>query len=110
LPTAEVDTSDIERSSISKKFAAYRAIAEQGLHRSHFGFPNFFVPIITTTAVRVQSMIRLLEKLTGGHGSKMFLFKTFPVLTSFEKPPRPGGHMLTEPWQRAGFEPFSFTK
>ena len=24
-------------------------IAEQGIHRSHFGFPNFFVPFITTT-------------------------------------------------------------
>src|ERR1700674_338636 len=104
--TEPVDTSDLDRSSIYKKFAAYRAIAEQGLYRSHFGFPNFFVPIITTTATRMQSMMRLLEKVTGGCGSKMFLFKAFPALTSFEKPPEPGGHMLTEPWHRAGFSPF----
>jgi hypothetical protein len=104
--TEPVDTSDLDRSSIFKKFAAYRAIAEQGLYRSHFGFPNFFVPIITTTTARMQSMIGLLEKITGGCGSKMFLFKTFPALTSFEKPPEPGGHMLTQPWHRAGFPAF----
>jgi hypothetical protein len=39
----------------------------------------------------------------------MFLFKTFPLLSSAEKPPSPDGHMLTEPWQRAGFEPFCLT-
>jgi len=105
-----IETSDFERSSINKKFAAYIAIAEQGVYRSHFGFPNFFVPIITTTPVRMQSMMRLLERITEGRGSKMFLFKTFPALTSFEKPPKPGGHVLTEPWQRVGFEPFSLTK
>jgi hypothetical protein len=108
--TEPIEASDFERSSIYKKFAAYIAIVEQGIYRSHFGFPNFFVPIITTTPIRMQSMMRLLERITEGRGSKMFLFKTFPALTSFEKPPKPGGHMLTEPWQRAGFEPFDFTK
>ena len=103
--TEPVETSDIDRSSIFKKVCAYCAIAEQGLHRTQFGFPNFFVPIITTTAARMQSMIRVLEKVTAGRGSKIFLFKTFPALTSFEKPPMAGGHMLTEPWQRAGFPP-----
>jgi hypothetical protein len=32
------------------------AIAEQGIHRSHFGFPNFFVPFITTTAACMNLM------------------------------------------------------
>jgi hypothetical protein len=108
--TEPVDTSDFDRSSIYKKLTAYIAIAEQSIHRSHFGFPNFFVPIITTTPVRMRSMMRLLERITEGRGSKMFLFKTFPALTSFEKPPKPGGDMLTGPWQRVGFEPFSFAK
>ncbi len=44
--TEPIDAGDTERSSIAKKFAAYMAIAEQGIHRSHFGFPNFFVPFI----------------------------------------------------------------
>ena len=85
------------------------AVAEQRIYRSHFGFPNFFVPIIAATQTRMRSMMRLLEKITDGRGSKMFLFKTFPVFTSLENSPAPNGHMLTEPWHRAGFDHFYFT-
>jgi len=108
--TEPLDSNDYERSSIAKKFAAYTAIAQQGLYRSHFGFPNFFVPIVAATVSRMQSMMQLLHKMTDGRGAKMFLFKSFPVFTSTEKPPAPSGHMLTEPWQRVGFDPFSFDK
>ena len=78
--TEPIDAGDPERSSIAKKFAAYLAIAEQGFHRSHFGFPNFFVPFITTTAARMHSMMELLDRMTAGRGSKILLFKTFPEL------------------------------
>ncbi len=107
--TEPLDTTDLERSSIVKKFAAYTAVAEQSIYRSHFGFPNFFVPIVAATDTRMRSMMRLLEKFTGGRGSKMFLFKTFPTFTSPEKPPDATGHMLTEPWHRTGFSSFCFT-
>jgi hypothetical protein len=108
--TEPIDASDAERSSILKKFTAYAAIAEQGIYRSHFGFPNFFIPLVTTTAARLRSMMELLDRLTGGRGSKMFLFKTFPSYTSAEKPPAPSGHMLSEPWQRAGFPPLNLDR
>jgi hypothetical protein len=58
----------------------------------------------------MQSMMRMLEKLTDGRGSKMFLFKTFPTLTSFDKQAPSSGHMLTTPWQREGFAPLDLTK
>ena len=103
--TEPLDASDADRSSIAKKFAAYTAIAEQGVYRSHFGFPNFFVPFVTSTNTRMLSMMRLLEKMTDGRGSKMFLFKTFPAFTSFDPPPKAGGHMLCEPWHRVGHAP-----
>jgi hypothetical protein len=104
--TEPIDPRDSQRSSIAKKFAAYMAVAQQALYRSHFGFPNFFVPFITTNVCRMQSMMQLLERVTEGRGSKMFLFKTFPLFTSAAKPPLPTGHMLTEPWSRVGFAPF----
>jgi hypothetical protein len=104
--TEPISASDSARSSIGKKFAAYTAVAQQGLHRSHFGFPNFFVPFITTNAARMRSMMHLLDRMTGGQGSKIFLFKTFPSFTSAEAPPPPDGRMLAEPWQRVGFPPF----
>jgi hypothetical protein len=107
--TEPIEAAGFERSSIAKKFAAYIAIAEQGIYRSHFGFPNFLVPLVAPTRVRMESMMALLQRMTGGRGSKMFLFKAFPVLASVEKAPKAGGHMLTEPWQRAGFEPLDLT-
>jgi hypothetical protein len=106
--TEPIESYDFDRTSIFRKFRAYQAIAEQELYASHFGFPNFFVPIITTTAIRMQSMIRLLEKMTEGQGSKMFLFKFFPADSAIEQMPRSPGHMFTEPWQRAGHPPLSF--
>jgi Replication-relaxation len=108
--TEPIDAGDPERSSIAKKFSAYLAVVEQGVHRSHFGFPNFFVPFITTSGVRMRSMMELLDRLTPGQGSKILLFKTFPSLTAAEKPPAPTGHMLTEPWQRVGFPPLCFDR
>jgi hypothetical protein len=106
--TEPVDTSDFARSSISRKFLLYEAILAEEVHRLHFGFPNLLVPIITTNQARAQSMMDLLKRMTGGAGSRMFLFKTFPTLTSFETPRPPSGHMLTEDWQRVGYPPFNF--
>jgi len=106
--TEPVDASDFARSSIYKKFLLYLAIEAQGAHRTHFGFPNFCIPIITTTERRAQSMMDLLKRITGGNGSKIFLFKTFPAFTSSEKHFPPSGRMLTEDWQRVGYPPFNF--
>lgn len=104
--TEPLTASDFERSSIHKKFAAYLAIAQQNIHRSHFGFPNLFVPFATATPARMEAMMALLGRLTEGRGSKMFLFKTFPALTSAEPPLPPSGVMLTQPWARVGANPF----
>jgi len=106
--TEPIDASDFQRSSLYKKFLFYLAIDAQGIYQSHFGFPNLYVPIITTNAARMSSMMRLLERITGGAGSKNILFKTFPAFTSPGKPPPPSGHMLTEDWQRVGHPPFNF--
>lgn len=116
MPTCDVvgiDASDGERSSINAKFLAYAAIAEQRLYRDHFGFPNFFVPIITTTTVRMTSMMKHLERLVGqGKVQKreaaIFLFKTFPSLTSYGPRQPVNGRMFGEAWQRASASAFSF--
>jgi hypothetical protein len=103
--TEPITTSDLDRSSISKKFAAYLSVERDGSYRTHFGFPNFFVPFITTSVIRMQSMMKLLERMTDGRGSKMFLFTTFPAFHSFEQPPPAGDHMMARQWQRVGCEP-----
>jgi hypothetical protein len=108
--TEPLEPSSFDRSSIYRKFLAYRVAAEAGLHRSHFGFPNFFVPFISTNPARLRSIMELLARMTDGKGSKMFLFKTFPAMIAIAKSPSPTGHMLTEPWQRVGFAPFYFVR
>ena len=52
--TEPLDASDADRSSIAKKFAAYAAIAEQGIHSSHFGFETVweFYPKCSAKSVR----------------------------------------------------------
>ena len=82
-----IDASDFQRSSLFKKFVLYLEVEAQGIYRSHFGLPNLYVPIVTTNAVRLASMMRLLERITGGAGSKTILFKTFPAFTSPGRPP-----------------------
>jgi len=106
--TEPVDTSDFVRSSIYKKLMQYLALHEQGVHRSHFGFPNLYIPFITTTVARQTSMMALLDRITHGAGSQIILFRTFSSLTSFETPRPPSGFMLTEDWQRVGYPPFNF--
>jgi len=108
--TEPIDASDFQRSSLFKKFILYLAIEAQGIYRPHFGFPNLYVPFVTTNAARCASMMKLLGRITGGTGSKTIVFKTFPAFTSFEKPPPPSGQMLTEDWQRVGYPPFNFLR
>jgi hypothetical protein len=108
--TEPIDASDFQRSSIFKKFVLYLAIEAQAVYRSHFGFPNLYVPFVTTNTARLSSMMRLLECMTDGAGSKHLLFKTFPAFTSAERPTAPSGHMLTEDWQRVGHPPFNFLR
>jgi len=108
--TEPLDTADTERTSIRNKFLAYLSALDQDLPRRHFGATTFLIPFVTTTRARMHSMMELLQRLGPGIHGKRFLFKHIPPFTSFEKPAPATGHMLLDPWQRAGFEPFSFAE
>lgn len=108
--TEPIDTADFERSAIRNKLVAYLTALQHDVPRQRYGATTFMVPFITTTEARMRSMMALLESLHAGPLGKRFLFKHVPSFTSFEKPAPAAGHMLTEPWHRAGFDPFSFTE
>jgi hypothetical protein len=108
--TEPIDTADSERSAIRNKFTAYLTALDQDMPRRHFGATTFMVPFITTTEPRMRSMIALLEGLRAGPLARRFLFKHIPSFTSFEKPAPATGHMLTELWHRAEFDPFRFAE
>jgi hypothetical protein len=105
--TEPIDSADHQRTSIRNKFVAYLNALDQDVPARHFGATTFLIPFITTTEARMRSMIDLLERLEPGMYAKRFLFKHIPSFTSFEKPAPASGHILFDPWQRAGFEPFS---
>ena len=103
---ADTGTEPIEaggyRADIHRKMLAYLNICNSRIYQSHLGFPpsGFFIPFITGSHARMEHMMELLQKLTDGKGHPSFLFKTFPPLTSFEKPPASSGRILTGAWQR----------
>ena len=96
-------TTNFDCTSIFSKFMAYLAIEEAETFRSHFGFPIFFVPFVTTTEARMRTMMDELDRITRGHGSKMLIFK----VADREAAP---GYLFGEPWQRVGHDPIMLSK
>ena len=86
---------------------AYRELLTQGIYRSHFGIPNFLVLTVTVSDTHRTNIMAVLEEITGGKGSPVFLFKTMSTLGDGLKAPLPTPHMLIEPWQRQGYPPFN---
>ena len=101
--TEPISVSNFERTSIFSKFKAYLAIEANETYRTHFGFPIFFVPFVTTSPSRMRSMMDELDRVTGGRGSKTIIFKV-------ANPDGPAGYLFNEPWERVGHDPIVFSK
>lgn len=108
--TEPLEPEAYERSSIKKKMVAFRELARQKIYQSRFGLPNAIIPFITINETHKRSLMRVLENITEGHGSKLFIFKSIPNFASFEKFPPATGHMVTEPWERVGHPPYDILK
>src|SRR5690606_20574208 len=96
-----------ERSSIKKKIVAFREVVRKGIYQERYGLPNQILPFITINELHMRSMMRVVENVTDGHGSKLFIFKNIPNFAAFENFPPPDGHMLTAPWERVGHPSYS---
>ena len=105
--TEPVTTSDSERSSIYRKLVSYRNVLENHIYERHFGIPNLFVPFITTTTRRMNSIMALHDKLLCP--CKCCLFKVHLTVKSFAKA-KADGHMLYEALNRVGQPPLAFVE
>lgn len=103
MGTEPIAVSNFERTSIFAKFKAYLSIESGGVYKSHFGFPNFFVPFVTTNVSRMRAMMNELERITQGIGSKTLVFK----VANQEGAP---GYLFNEPWERVGYDPIILAK
>jgi hypothetical protein len=105
-----VARSNLRQSSYLRKILAYRAVAAQNIYKSHLGIPNFLVLNVITNERHMNSIMALLDELTGKKGSQIFLFKSISTLGDFRMAPAPTPHILTAPWQRVGCDDFCINK
>jgi Replication-relaxation len=101
---------DLQQSSYLKKLLAYREVVARELYKARLGLPNLMVLTVTVNDTHMRNIMELVESLTTGNGSKLFLFKT---LTAFNAPGQastPTLELLTADWERAGFEPFNISR
>ena len=101
--TMPLHRADLRQSSYLRKLLAYRKAAARSQYRTQLGLPNFLVLTVTMSASRAQRMAALLDDLTDGAGSAMFLFKAISLAVSVLPVPQPCPQLLTEPWQRVGY-------
>jgi hypothetical protein len=100
---------NLSQTSYLRKILQYREVAK-GTYKTHWGLPNLLVLNVTTSEQHMQNIMTLVNKMTDRKGASYLLFKTMPSLASLERAPAPDATMLTEPWSRAGFEPFEIHK
>ena len=104
--TQPVTRSDLRQTSYLRKIVAYRQLSAQSIFKSHLGVPNLFVLTVTTNEAHMEHIMSLVKELAHEGKSKLFLFKTMSSVGDFRKAPEPTAHLLTDPWQRAGYEAF----
>lgn len=93
-------SNDPDRSSIEKHLRKILACLDDG-YKEHFGTAKLFVPIVTTGVV--ERWEQTLLDLTDGKGHERILLRHMPDWDVAQEFPKADGHMLTQPWQRAGY-------
>jgi len=74
--TMPVWRSNLQQSSMRKKFLVYHHGHAAQLHTARYGVGNFRVLTVTSSAERIASMIDAVKQITSGKGTNLFLFAT----------------------------------
>jgi hypothetical protein len=72
--------------------------------------PNLLALNLTNSDFHKNKIIDLVKELTHGKGEAYLLFRATTSLGDFAPPPPPTGHLLMEPWARAGHPDFHLTQ
>ncbi len=85
--TMPVSATSLKRSSIEKKMSVYLAAIRNGYHRDAFGQHNarvfWLVDSRYSGEKRLESLLEMNRHLTGGRGSRAFLFALRDPLMNF---------------------------
>src|SRR5919197_886813 len=85
------DTDTAREVYLYRKMLAYYFTYMLGIHTELFGFKEFRVLVLTTSAERVENLIEVNKRFHNGEGSELFLFTDLGAL-------RASPHVLEHEW------------
>jgi hypothetical protein len=65
---------DLSQTHFAKKIATYLQANREERHVKDLGIPNFRVTTVTSTPARVERMLEIVNAMTDGRESNIFLF------------------------------------
>lgn len=80
--TMPIVRSNLQQTSMQRKFLSYYHGHRAQLHQQRFGIGNFRVLTVTSGTKRMASMIDAVKQITDGKGSNLFLFTDAATLAS----------------------------
>ena len=99
-------TAGYARRTIKEKLEHYRECFEDRRYQSHYGFPNSIVLFVTTSPVRMTSMMDLCRTIIGP--CSYLLFSHTKDWANEQHFPPPSGDLLGS-FQRVGHPPFTLS-
>ncbi len=107
-----IDTKDLkDRKSAHRNFLQYRQFIAGRMYQSAYGITEGLIVLyVTTNSTRMHSMMDLLLGISEGRGNNYITFACLPELDTPFKPPPPKFELFTQPYLRAGKEPFFINK
>jgi hypothetical protein len=102
--------SNLSQTSYLRKLLQYQHVVKNRTYKTHWGLPNLLVLNLTTNEFHKKKIIELVRELTEGNGATYLLFKSTPALGDIAPVAKPTGHLLADPWQRAGHDDFHLTQ
>jgi hypothetical protein len=102
-----LEPEDYERPNIAGKFLQYRQLARELAYQKRFGIEGFVIPFVTIGSDRMYTLMRCLERITNGKGSKLFIFTYVDDYRLFGTYPPPNGDMLARNYKRVGYPDYN---
>lgn len=96
--------------SFLRKALGYRELRQSGLFKQHFGTNSIVVLTVAPSTARVQSLLSIINDISGGTGSPMFAFQTVTAFGPTHETAPQGQHLSELRWMRAGRLPLPVTR
>lgn len=103
----EQDRSTETMKTLREKFEGYLYVLQNETYKAHFGIPNMYVVVMTTSKFRMRGIINQLKEATehAPHFRKHFLFKQNKSFKQQWTVPPVMYELYNEPWERCELPP-----